>query len=118
MSAIDNSKIAEYIQVLEQAGYSVTKKRDIETVPDWVKYLESLNDETGFNLEVTATIRYVLARSYGPFHDVNRIDINYLRKQVKELLLDFDTMKAYFGIKKRKDINTIDLTKYRIEPEE
>ena len=118
MNAIDNSKIAEYIQVLEQAGYSVTKKRDIETVPDWVKYLENLNDETGFNLEVTATIRYVLARSYEPFADVNRIDINYLRKKVKELLLDFDTMKAYFGIKKRKDINTIDLTKYRIEPEE
>ena len=118
MSAIDNSKIAEYIKALEQAGYSVTKKRDIETVPDWVKYLESLNDETGFNLEVTATIRYVLARSYGPFADVNRIDINYLRKKVKELLLDFDTMKAYFGIKKRKDINTIDLTKYRLEPED
>ena len=118
MNAIDNSKIAEYIKALEQAGYSVTKKRDIETVPDWVKYLESLNDETGFNLEVAATIRYVLARFYGPFADVNRIDVNYLRKRVKEFLLDFDTMKAYFGIKKRKDINTIDLTKYRIEPEE
>ena len=41
-----------------------------------------------------------------------------MRKKVKELLLDFDTMKAYFGVKKRKDINTIDLTKYRLEPED
>ena len=102
MNAIDNSKIAEYIQVLEQAGYSVTKKRDIETVPDWVKYLENLNDETGFNLEVTATIRYVLARSYEPFADVNRIDINYLRKKVKELLLDFDTMKHILESRKER----------------
>lgn len=100
-----------------ESDYYVEDENEIDNFDEWLKYLDNLNDKTGFNNNVASVALRVLqnyAVKYGSYEEASKY-FNDIKKETKETVCYFPDFKYYFKCKTKKDMENVDLSIYKFE---
>lgn len=104
-------------QMLALWEASQTEENRINTVSDWLEYLDNLPDETDFNHVVANCLLRVtdkMAREHKSYKYADE-HFDEVKKLTKEMALYLPEIKAFFPIRTKKQLEEYDFSLYKFD---
>lgn len=96
---------------------SQKEENQINTVKDWLDYLDNLPDETGFNHSVASSLLRVVDNMAKEHNGYEYCDEHFdeVKKLTKDMALYLPELKHYFPIRTKKQMEKWDFSIYKFD---
>lgn len=113
------NKLAGLSKEQMMALWEASQKEEnvINTVHDWLEYLDNLPDETGFNHHVASCLLRVSNKMAQKHNGYEYADEHFdeVKKLTKDMALYFPELRYYFPIRTKKQMEEYDFSLYKFD---